>query len=209
MNDNKKEWYNKWKPMAMSGNGWPSLIWTLKYSVIPKNAKYLIQILQVRDKDLDHVVAIHFMFKGVILMEGLVPTRISVATIFLKLLLKWQGSLGFQKGVFWYFILCLDSLWIEVHHRAPHIGNKHVYVVPSLRQVTYLKKAFSGFLNPFLKNLLIQRKSVTKIVRLAPLPSLFNADWKLLCSFLVSTAWHSSFRLYSILSKGEGEFWYL
>ena len=104
-------------------------------------------------------------------MEGFIPARISVATIFLKLLLKWQGSLGFQIGVFWYFVLCLDSLWIEVHHRAPHIGNKHVYVVPSLRQVTYLKKAFSGFLNPFLKNLLIQRKSATKIVRLAPLPS--------------------------------------
>ena len=47
-----------------------------------------MQILQVTDKNLDHVVPIHFMFKGVIFMEGFIPARISVATIFLKLLLK-------------------------------------------------------------------------------------------------------------------------
>ena len=46
--------------------------------------------------------------------------------------------------------------------------------------------------------------SVTKTVRLAPSPPLFNVDCKFACSFLVSTGLHGFFRLGTTLSQREG-----
>ena len=47
-------------------------------------------------------------------------------------------------------------------------------------------------------------QSVTKIVRFAQPPLLFNVGCKFACLFLVSTAWHGFFRLGTKLSQGEG-----
>ena len=48
-------------------------------------------------------------------------------------------------------------------------------------------------------------QSVTKIVRLAPPPPLFNVGCKFFYSFLVLAAWHGFFRLATTLCQGEGE----
>ena len=48
-------------------------------------------------------------------------------------------------------------------------------------------------------------QSVTKIVRLAPPPPLFDVGCKFVYSFLVLAAWHGFFRLGTTLSQGEGE----
>ena len=47
-------------------------------------------------------------------------------------------------------------------------------------------------------------QSVTKIVRLAPPPPLFNVGCKFVYSFLVLAVWHGFFRLGTTLSQGEG-----
>ena len=47
-------------------------------------------------------------------------------------------------------------------------------------------------------------QSVTKIVRLAPPPPLFNVGCKFAYSFLVLAAWHGFFRLGTTLSQREG-----
>ena len=47
-------------------------------------------------------------------------------------------------------------------------------------------------------------QSVTKIVRFAPPPPLFNLGWKSVCSFLVSTAWNGFVRPGTTLSQEEG-----
>ena len=47
-------------------------------------------------------------------------------------------------------------------------------------------------------------QSVTKIVRLAPHPPLFNVGCMFACSFVVLAAWQCFFRLGTTLSQGEG-----
>ena len=47
-------------------------------------------------------------------------------------------------------------------------------------------------------------QSVTKIVRLAPPPLLFNVGCKFACSFLILAVWHGFFWLGTTLSQGEG-----
>ena len=47
-------------------------------------------------------------------------------------------------------------------------------------------------------------QSVTKTVRLAPPPPLFNVGCKFAYSLLVLAAWHGFFRLGTTLSQGEG-----
>ena len=50
----------------------------------------------------------------------------------------------------------------------------------------------------------LKPQSVTKIVRLAPPPTLFNVGCRFAYSFLVLAAWHGFFRLGTTLSQGEG-----
>ena len=57
------------------------------------------------------------------------------------------------------------------------------------------------------KDLKYKPQSVTKIVRLAPPPPLFNVGCKFAYSFLVLAAWHGFFRLGTTLSQGKGGFW--
>ena len=53
-------------------------------------------------------------------------------------------------------------------------------------------------------NFIANLQSVTKIVRLAPPPPLYNVGCKFVYSFLVLTVWHGFFRLSTTLSQGGG-----
>ena len=79
-----------------------------------------------------------------------------------------------------------------------------------------IKLIFLSFLIRLCKDVLLDRikhaylfycsdlQSVTKIVRLAPPPPLFNVGCKFVYTFLVLAAWHGFFRLGTTLRQGEG-----
>ena len=109
--------------------------------------------MRIRDKDLSYIGGNRF--HGEIFMEGLAPKRTSEARVFLKLILKWQASVKFQKAILNIFVPILDCLKRYLHHRAPNLANKHAL----LTNVIYLKKFFQ-LPQSFSKILPIQRQSV-------------------------------------------------